>query len=177
MSGGYSMANNINTEETDLNQVILSEEQYHQISQELESLRSKINSQLVLFGDMTGQLISKKGDIPGVDMSILTALISSDFSATSEIARILGKENQFRLHFHEGTKRHLYISSVGIQLFLAVVFDTSVTLGMVRIFTQKTIDRIAQIIESSHQESAKYSDIIDSEFKSYVTEGLDQILG
>ena len=60
---------------------------------------------------------------------------------------------------------------------MAVVFDPSVTLGMVRIFTQKTIDIIAEIIESSHQESAKYSDIINSEFKSYVTEGLDKILG
>ena len=171
------MVDNTTVEPSDMNQVLLSEDQYHQISKELEALRSKINSQLVLFGDMTGQLISKKGNIPGVDMSILTALISSDFSATSEIARILGKGNQFKLHFHEGINRHLYISSVGDQLFLAVVFDPSVTLGMVRIFTQKTIDLIAEIIESSHQESAKYSDIINSEFKSYVAEGLDKILG
>ncbi len=162
---------------TDENRVLLSEEQYHQISKELESLRGKLNSQLVLFGDMNGQLISQKGEIPGVDMSILAALISSDFSATSEIARILGKNNEFRLHFHEGTDRHLYISSVRKQLFLAVIFDLSVTLGMVRIFSQKSITKIAEIIEGGYQDSVKYSDIIDSEFTSFVVEGLDKILG
>jgi predicted regulator of Ras-like GTPase activity (Roadblock/LC7/MglB family) len=171
------MANKSISDASERDQILLSEEQYHQISQELDTLQSKINSQLVLLGDMTGQLISKKGNIAGVDMSILTALISSDFSATSEIARILGKNNQFRLHFHEGNNRNLYISSVKDQLFLAVVFHSSITLGMVRIFSKKTIDKIERIIESGYQESLKYSDIIDSEFKSFVTEGLDKILG
>ena len=171
------MANKSTSDVNEMDQILLSEEQYHQISQELDTLQSKINSQLVLLGDMTGQLISKKGNIAGVDMSILTALISSDFSATTEIARILGKNNQFRLHFHEGNNRNLYISSVKDQLFLAVVFHSSVTLGMVRIFSKKTIDKIERIIESGYQESLKYSDIIDSEFKSFVTEGLDKILG
>ena len=157
-------------------QILLSEEQYHRISAELESLRGKINSQMLLFGDMNGQLISQKGDMPGVDISILTALISSDFSATSEIAKILGKNNHFHLHFHEGNNRNLYISAVGPQLFLAVIFNSSVTLGMVRIFTKKTIEKINDIIDSGHKESIKYGDIIDSEFKSFVVEGLDKIL-
>ncbi len=171
------MADSMKKNKTDENKVLLSEEQYHQISKELESLRGKLNSQLVLFGDMNGQLICQKGEIPGVDMSILAALISSDFSATSEIARILGKNNEFRLHFHEGTDHHLYISSVKQQLFLAVIFDLSVTLGMVRIFSQKSITKIAEIIEIGYQDSVKYSDIIDSEFTSFVVERLDKILG
>ncbi len=157
-------------------QILLSEEQFHQISGELEALRAKLKSQLVLFGDLNGQLISQKGNLPGVDMPILAALISSDFSATSEIARLLGKDNHFRLHFHEGSHRHLYISSVGEQFFLAVIFDSSVTLGMVRIFTQKTIDKVQKIIETSFDEMVKISNIIDAEFKSYVNEGLDRIL-
>lgn len=171
------MVNNSTKIESSIGQVLLSEEQYRQISQELEVLRSKVNSKLVLFGDMTGQLISQKGNIAGIDIGILTALISSDFSATSEIAKMLGKNNQFRLHFHEGNDRHLYISSIGTQLFLAVIFDATVTLGMVRIFTNKTIEKINQIIDAGIQEAIKYSDIIDSEFKSYVVEGLDKILG
>ena len=157
-------------------QILLSEEQYHEISRELELLRAKLKSQLVLFGDLNGQLISQKGNLPGVDMPILAALISSDFSATSEIARLLGRENQFRLHFHEETRRHLYISSVSEQFFLAVIFDSSVTLGMVRIFTQKSIDKINSIIQTSFDEMVKISNIIDAEFKSYVNEGLDRIL-
>ncbi len=157
-------------------QVLLSEEQYHQISGELDLLRAKLKSRLVLFGDLNGQLISQKGDLPGVDMPILAALIGSDFSATFEIARLLGKNNQFRMHFHEGTDRHLYISSVGEQFFLAVIFDPSVTLGMVRIFTQKSIDKITKIIETNFDEMVKISNIIDAEFKSYVSNGLDKIL-
>lgn len=171
------MVNNPQPGEQMKNQVLLSEDQYLQISQELETLRGKLNAKLVLFGDLNGQLISQKGSIPGIDISILTALISSDFSATSEIAHILSKENQFRLHFHEGNDRHLYISSVSRNFFLAVIFDPSVTLGMVRIFTSKTIAKINHLIETSFQEKTRYSDIIDAEFKSYVDEGLDKILG
>ncbi len=171
------MADSAKTKKHDKNRILLSEEQYHKISKELETLRGKLNSQLILFGDLNGQLISQKGKIPGVDMAILAALISSDFSATLEIARILGKNNEFRLHFHEGTNRHLYISSVLQQLFLAVIFDPSVTLGMVRIFSQKSIDNITEIIETGYQDSEKYSDIIDSEFTSFVVDGLDKILG
>ena len=170
------MIDNLQPNSVEKKQILLSEEQYHRITQELELLRNKLKSQLLLFGDLNGQLISQKGELLGVDMSILTALISSDFSATSEIAKILSKDNRFSLHFHEGSKRNLYISGVGNQFFLAVIFDATVTLGMVRIFTQKTIEKIAQIIETSFDEISKLNTIIDAEFKSFVVEGLDKIL-
>lgn len=158
-------------------QVLLSEEQYHEIASELNLLRSRLKSQMALFGDLNGQLICQKGSLPGVDLSILTALVAGDFSATSEISKLLGRDNQFRLHYHEGSRRHLYISSLGEQFFLAVVFDPTVTLGMVRIFTTKAINKITRVIETNFEEMVKISNIINSEFRSYVTEGLDKILG
>ncbi len=168
---------NPDTANQEAKQILLSEEQYHEIAQELDFLRGKLRSQLVLFGDLSGQLICQKGDLPGADITILTALLAGDFSATTEIAKLLGQENQFRLHYHEGSRSNLYICSLTDQFFLAVIFDSTVTLGMVRIFTRKSIDKIGRIIETNFEEMVKISNIINSEFKSYVTEGLDKILG
>ncbi|MCD6165783.1 roadblock/LC7 domain-containing protein [candidate division KSB1 bacterium] len=158
-------------------QSLLSEEQYYQISNELDLLKGKLKATLLVFGDMNGQLITHKGEIPGIDITVLAALIASDFSATTEIAKLLGKENQFRLHFHEGTQQHLYISSVGEEFFLAVVFDSSVTLGMVRIFTAKSITKITRLIETSVEKAVQASNIVDAEFKTFIEEDLNKILG
>jgi|Deesub1362B_J571_1020462.scaffolds.fasta_scaffold03337_5 predicted regulator of Ras-like GTPase activity (Roadblock/LC7/MglB family) len=156
--------------------IILSEEQYHRISEELDQLRAKLNANLVLFGDMNGQLICQKGNIPGTDLPILAALIAGDFSATSEISRMLGANNTFRMHFHEGNERNLYVASVGEQFFLAVIFNHAVTLGMVRIFTQKTIERIQNIVTANFEEMVKISNIIDLELRQHIQDGLNKIL-
>ncbi len=171
------MPENSNTAKQEIRKVLLSEDQYRQIASELDILRAKLKAQLILFGDLNGQLICEKGEIPGADTTILTALLAGDFSATTEIAKIIGHNNHFRLHYHEGSLRHLYVSSLSDQFFLAVTFDATVTLGMVRIFTRRTIDKVSRIIETDFEEMVKISNIINSEFKTYVTEGLDKILG
>lgn len=157
--------------------IILSEEQYWKISKLISSLRGKLNSRLVIFGDMDGQLISKDGEIPGLDTTIFTALTAGDFSATKEMARIMGSKNEFKLHYHEGSQQHLYVAAVGGQFFLAIIFDPSVTLGMVRIFTKKTIEKIHTIIETQPAEEEQITEMIDSEFKSLVKDDLNKILG
>jgi len=156
--------------------LLLSEEQFLNISKELDELLRKTKAQLLLFADMDGQLICQKGEFQNVDTAVLAALIAGDFSATSEIAKMIGEKGQFRLHFHEGRRYNLYISSVAEDFFLAVIFDPSVTLGMVRIFTHRTIQKLAEIIRVSTAEMAKVSQLIDSEFRSSLEEELDRIL-
>lgn len=167
----------LNEKSTSEKTVILSEEQFWAISKIISSLKGKLNSRLVVFGDMDGQLICKDGEIPGLDITVFTALMAGDFSANKEIARIMGSKNKFKLHYHEGTQQHLYVAAVGGQFFLAVIFDPSVTLGMVRIFTKKTIEKINKIIETQPTEEEQISRMIDSEFKSLVKNDLNKILG
>ncbi|NOY78624.1 MAG: hypothetical protein GXO76_12215 [Calditrichaeota bacterium] len=167
----------MNEKSTPEKTIILSEEQFWAISKLISSLKGKLNSRLVVFGDMDGQLISKDGEIPGLDTTVFTALMAGDFSATKEMARIMGSKNEFKLHYHEGSHQHLYIAAVGGQFFLAVIFDPSVTLGMVRIFTKKTIEKINKIIETQPAEEEQITQMIDSEFKSLVKDDLNKILG
>ena len=166
-----------NDKSTPKQPVILSEEHFFQISKLIDALRGKLNSRLVLFGDMDGQLIAKSGEIPGLDATVFSALTAGDFSATREIARILGGQNNFKLHYHEGIKQHLYVASVGEQFFVSVIFDPSVTLGMVRIFIKKTLEKIQAVIESAATEEEHVEQLIDSEFKSLVRDDLNKILG
>jgi predicted regulator of Ras-like GTPase activity (Roadblock/LC7/MglB family) len=167
----------VNGKSTTKQPVILSEEQFIQISKLINALRGKLNSRLVLFGDMDGQLIAKSGEIPGLDATIFSALTAGDFSATREMARMLGGQNTFKLHYHEGIQQHLYVAAVGEHFFVSVIFDPSVTLGMVRIFIKKTLEKIQEVIDSASQEEAQVGQLIDSEFKSLVRDDLNKILG
>lgn len=152
---------------------LLSEEQYKKITEVLSDLASKTGAFLVLFADMDGHLISYQGDAESLDISALSALAAGDFTATVEMARLIGEKSSFKLLFHEGVEKNLYMCNVDEEFLLLVVFDSSVTLGMVRLYTKKAVNRIDQLLQFPKEE---VSQIINSEFKSLLGEELDRIL-
>ena len=110
-----------------------------------------------------------------MNTTVLSALAASDFAATAEMAKLVGEDAKFKLLFHEGEKRNVYLSNVGDNFFLVVVFDTSVTLGLIRIYTKKAIQNLLDIFEdSANQSDDSAKDLIDSEFGSLLGDALDE---
>jgi predicted regulator of Ras-like GTPase activity (Roadblock/LC7/MglB family) len=107
-----------------------------------------------------------------MNTTVLSALAASDFAATSEMAKLVGEEAKFKLLFHEGDKRNVYLSNVGDNFFLVVVFDVSVTLGLIRIYTKKAIEDLVTILEEESEELAD-ENLIDSDFSSLLGDALD----
>jgi predicted regulator of Ras-like GTPase activity (Roadblock/LC7/MglB family) len=120
-------------------QVILTAEQFDEITKVLTELAAKTKASTILLADISGQLITQRGNTEDINTAILSALAASDFAATSEMAKLVGEDAKFKLLFHEGEKRNVYLSNIGDNFFLVVVFDVSVTLGLVRIYTKKAI--------------------------------------
>ena len=123
---------------------------------------------------MSGQLISQRGNTENMNTTVLSALAASDFAATAEMAKLVGEEAKFKLLFHEGEKRNVYLSNVGDYFFLVVVFDVNVTLGLIRIYTKKAIQSLQQILEEEGGETEKEKDMIDSDFSSLLGDALDE---
>ena len=147
-------------------QIILNGKQYYFIKKVLSELATKKKASAILFADMSGQLISQRGNTENMNTTVLSALAASDFAATSEMAKLVGEEAKFKLLFHEGEKRNVYLSNVGDNFFLVVVFDVSVTLGLIRIYTKKAIEDLVTVLEDTSGDQASDENIIDSDFST-----------
>ncbi|MCB0281194.1 MAG: roadblock/LC7 domain-containing protein [Calditrichae bacterium] len=154
-------------------QVILNGKQYDGITKVLTELATKTKASAILFADMSGQLISQRGNTENMNTTVLSALAASDFAATSEMAKLVGEEAKFKLLFHEGEKRNVYLSNVGDNFFLVVVFDVSVTLGLIRIYTKKAIEDLSAILDDESGNQPDDEKIIDSDFSSLLGDALD----
>lgn len=154
-------------------QVILTAQQFDEITKVLSELAAKTKASTILLADMSGQLITQRGNTDDINTAILSALAASDFAATSEMAKLVGEDAKFKLLFHEGEKRNVYLSNVGDNFFLVVVFDVSVTLGLVRIYTKKAIQNLLKIFEETAQ-GDDASKIIDKDFTSMLGDILDE---
>ena len=155
-------------------QIILDGKQYEGITKILAELATKTKASAILFADMSGQLISQRGNTENMNTTVLSALAASDFAATAEMAKLVGEEAKFKLLFHEGEKRNVYLSNVGDYFFLVVVFDVNVTLGLIRIYTKKAIQNLADILEQESSVAESQKDIIDSDFSSLLGDALDE---
>ena len=154
-------------------QVILNGKQYETITKVLSELASKTKASSILFADMSGQLISQRGSTEEMNTTVLSTLAASDFAATSEMAKLVGEEAKFKLLFHEGEKRNVYLSNVGDDFFLVVVFDVSVTLGLIRIYTKKAIEDLNAALEDNSGDNVDDTNVIDSDFSTLLGNALD----
>jgi len=155
-------------------QIILNGKQYEGITKVLSELANKTKASAILFADMSGQLISQRGNTDNMNTTVLSALAASDFAATAEMAKLVGEEAKFKLPFHEGEKRNVYLSNVGDYFFLVVVFDVSVTLGLIRIYTKKAIQSLIDILKEEGDPEENGKGMIDSDFSSLLGDALDE---
>jgi predicted regulator of Ras-like GTPase activity (Roadblock/LC7/MglB family) len=148
--------------------------QYEGIKKYLGELYSKTRAKVVLFADMAGQIIGERGDTAEMNTTVLSALAAGDFAATAEIAKLVGEGDRFKLHLHEGETKNVYLTNVGEQFFLIIIFDANVALGMVRVYTKKAVESILTIVEeAAANEGMSEADMIDEDFGNLLAAELD----
>jgi predicted regulator of Ras-like GTPase activity (Roadblock/LC7/MglB family) len=147
---------------------------YEGIKKYLGELYSKTRAKVVLFADMAGQIIGERGDTAEMNTTVLAALAAGDFAATAEIAKLVGEGDRFKLHFHEGETKNVYLTNVGNQFFLIIIFDATVALGMVRVYTKKAVESLLGLVaEAAESDHASEKDIIDEDFGALLAQELD----
>ncbi len=126
--------------------LIMYEEEFKRIDEELVSLKNAANASVVFLVDKNGQLIASVGDTQDVDTTSLASLTAGNIAATGGIAKLLGEE-EFTILFHEGAKDNINISLIDSRIILAVVFDSRSSLGLVRLRVKKSTESLAKIFE------------------------------
>ncbi len=157
--------------------LVFSETTFQKIFQILTEMIKQSRAHLCIFADMNGYPISYSGTLQDVDVASLTALAAGTFSATAAMANIVGKEERFKYIYQEGEKRNIYMSTVVGEYVLIVVFERSVTLGMIRVLTHHTTEKLTALIQDLKKQNEKMTEFLDVEFKSLLSKQVDIAFG
>jgi len=154
--------------------IVLSGEMYKAISEILSELASKTRARTIIFSDMNGHPITQRGTSADINISNMAALAAGGFSATTEIAKLIGEKKQFKFIFHEGENHNVYFSNVGNNFLLVLIFNSQTALGMIRIYTKRAIDALNELIYTAKEEEEKTTQFVDVDFNKYLNEELDK---
>ncbi len=129
-------------------QMVMYDEEFHQISAVSERLAREANAKAVFLVDKNGQQIASAGpQAPNLDITSLASLVAGNIAATGGLAKLIG-EKEFSILFHEGEKDNLHISIVGGRVILVVIFDSRSSLGLVRLRVKKAADELTKIFDA-----------------------------
>ena len=157
--------------------LVFSETSFQKIAQILQELQTRVKARLCVFADMNGYPISQSGDPQRIDISSMTAVAAGTFSATAEMSKMISSEDRFQYIFHEGSKENIYLSSLGEHYLLIVLFDHSVAVGLVRLFTRHALEKISGLMNDLEAESEKATQFFDVEFRTLLDKELDRTFG
>jgi predicted regulator of Ras-like GTPase activity (Roadblock/LC7/MglB family) len=155
----------------------LSTEQLEEIGRCLHELRREGHAHYALIADITGQLIESEGQSGAINSEILAALAAGEIAATREIARLMDEAPGFRLLLHEGKRQSIYLSDVDEELLLAAIFDNDTPIGLVRLVTRMTVDRLRAVLADRSQHTVLSSTDMVENFGSLLHEELEQLFG
>jgi predicted regulator of Ras-like GTPase activity (Roadblock/LC7/MglB family) len=151
-----------------IQQLVMYEEELHQINTICEILQRDSNAKAVLVIDKNGQAIAQAGDVEQLDVTSLSSLTAGNVAATGGIASLLA-EKEFAGQFHEGEKTNVHISIVGQRVILVVLFDERSSLGLVRLRVRKATTELVNILDilvkksQSGTQPSVFSEITDDD--------------
>jgi predicted regulator of Ras-like GTPase activity (Roadblock/LC7/MglB family) len=130
---------------TSLNNLTLHEAEYLRIKSILAMTQKDLRADLVLLIDRNGQQIAYEGPAPGIDLTALASLAAANLAATDGLARLVG-EPEFSILYHQGKHRSIHISDVAKRFSLVLVFDETVSLGMVRLRVKRATAYLEELL-------------------------------
>lgn len=156
--------------------IILPEAQAERIENILDELRAKTRATYVFLADISGQLIDARGSTGSTDIIALAALTASNMAAMAEMARKIGEKEQFHLMFHEGQKRNIYLSQAGKSFLLAVVFEVTVQIGLVRLFSKRAVEELQALAAEYEDVVSQTPAMMESGFSSALDAAIDALM-
>ncbi len=130
-------------------------------------------------GALTALLVTKEGvaefesgDTSYLNTTALAALVAGMFSATREVARMVGEE-QFSILLQQGENRHIHISLIGDSRMLVVIFEDYRKIGRVRHEAKGAAERLAEA--TARREPVDTGQIATPQFKEYALNLIDRI--
>jgi len=151
------------------------------LGQEDRSNPNPILSELVeRSGALTAMLITKEGfsmdeagDTSYLNVTAMAALVAGMFSATREVARLVGEE-KFSILLQQGETRHIHISLIDDSKMMVIIFEDYQRIGLVRHEARKTGESLSRVLKRADSPE-KAEEIASPQFKEYALNLIDRI--
>ncbi len=132
-------------------------------------------------GVMTAMLISKEGynmveagDTSYLNTTALAALVAGMFSATREVANLVG-EKQFSILLQQGENRHIHIGLIKDSVMMVLIFQDQQRIGKVRFEAQKAGEALVELMNKEEYPQQQQQAVETPEFKEYALHLIDMI--
>ncbi len=139
----------------------------------IDRLLELAGARQALLVDVEGHLITSRGESTHkLNVDNVSALVAGTFAATKATAKQLGQD-EFSLLFHQGEKDSIQLTLIDDRMLLAIIFDQSTTIGMVRVYANETARKISEAFSKSdgHEDDNPMTE----EFAESVQEKLDDV--
>jgi len=107
-----------------------------------------------LLVDRGGQLLIDAGRHPDFDVTSFSTLAAADFGANDQLAQLLG-ETDFSSLFHQGERESMLLADIARRAILVVMFDTSTTLGLVRLRLRSAVGELTALVDTMTMRAAE----------------------
>lgn len=157
--------------------LVMYEEEFKQIDEELSKLHEQANAKLTFVVDKNGQLITAVGETENLDTTSLASLTAGNIAATGGMAKLIG-EKEFSILFHEGERDNIHISIISQRVILVVIFDQRSSLGLVRLRVKKSAEALSNIFNRILLKVEKEKDVkgeTKSPFAEITEEDIDKL--
>ena len=121
-----------------------------------------------------GITIAAAGNTSYLNTTAMAALVAGMFSATREVARIVG-EPQFSILLQQGERKHIHISLVGEQTMMVVIFEDQNRIGMIRLCARRVAGALVQSMAGSTELEQVSGELLLPEFREYALGLIDRI--
>lgn len=151
------------------------------LRQEDSSDPNAILSELVQkSGALTAMIITKEGvsvdeagDTSYLNTTALAALVAGMFSATREVARMVG-ERHFSILLQQGETRHIHISLIHDSKMMVIIFEDYKRIGLVRHEARKAAEAMSTALQAP-ETPERAEAIATPQFKEYALNLIDRI--
>lgn len=108
------------------------------IRQALNDLQGSTGARCVLLVSPSGFPMEIVGGLSAQNTHSVAALVSANFIAASELAKLVGNDSVFKSSYHEGAEYNIYSYDVNGSALLAVVFGAEAKPGAIWFYTKQT---------------------------------------
>jgi predicted regulator of Ras-like GTPase activity (Roadblock/LC7/MglB family) len=152
------------------------EEDARRIEHRLALFLGEAGARTAILVDRTGQILATVGQPPAFDPVAFASLTAADFSANDQLARLLGEE-EFGALFHQGERESLYLADVARRVILVVLFDTSTTVGLVKLRVRPVVRDLTAVFHEMFAREDQHRPQVDASFVGEASDEIDKLFG
>jgi len=153
--------------------LVVSEDDGKRIRRQLDRMIMEAGANTTLLLDKSGEVISARGDQLPKDLDVMGALLAGTFATSREIARMREEtEGPFHTLFQQGSIENTLTELVGESWLIAVIFDKSTHVGLVRDLTRQITPELEAVLLQVQRRSRNLSGLNPS-FRTSVEDTID----